>query len=169
MIFVTVGSQLPFDRLLRGVDAWAARNPDVSVAAQTGRLGPKNYAPRHMTCQATLDPAAYDRMCREARLIVAHAGTGSLLKANALQTPILMMPRQAALNEHRNDHQMATADHFREMPGVHLVFDEDALPEAIDAVLSAPPNPPRLPEFAGEPLITAVRGVIFPNPVQDRT
>lgn len=36
MIFATIGTQLPFDRLLAGLDTWAARNPGVPIVAQAG-------------------------------------------------------------------------------------------------------------------------------------
>jgi hypothetical protein len=37
MIFATVGTQLPFDRLLLGLDSWAAANPGIPVLAQAAR------------------------------------------------------------------------------------------------------------------------------------
>jgi len=36
MIFVTVGAQMAFDRLIRAVDAWAGVHPAVSVFGQIG-------------------------------------------------------------------------------------------------------------------------------------
>ena len=36
MIFVTVGTQLPFERLIEAVADWSARNPGQRVIAQTG-------------------------------------------------------------------------------------------------------------------------------------
>lgn len=161
MIFVTVGTQLPFDRLVRGVDAWAQAHPEVEVIAQTGKLGSQNYAPVHMTHAPTFSPEKFDALCQSAQLIVAHAGTGSLMKAHACGTPLLMMPRQAQLGEHRNDHQLAMAKSFQEKPGVQLVFEEDELPGAVNAVLGSVPQPPQLREFADEPLIAALRAVIF--------
>ncbi len=161
MIFVTVGTQLPFDRLVRGVDAWAAAHPDVEVQAQTGHIAPGGYRPRHMAAFPTVAPDAFDRFCRRARLIVAHAGTGSLIKAATCNTPILIMPRKAALGEHRNDHQFATAEHLRDRPGVHIVREEDEIGPAIDALLAGDPDPPRLNPFADAALVAALRDAIF--------
>ena len=163
MIFVTVGTQLPFDRLLRAVDNWAEQNPKTEVFAQTGNIGPKHYRPRHVTWETSLDPAAFNRRCRDAELIVAHAGTGSILKSFEFQTPILIMPRKAALDEHRNDHQIATAKSLGNRIGVHCVFDEAELPIAIDRLLSEEPKAPELSEFADGNLISAVRDVVFPS------
>lgn len=161
MIFVTVGTQLPFDRLIRGMDLWAETHKETEVIAQTGTLGPQNYIPGHMEHMPTLDPDTFDTLCRDADVIVAHAGTGSLLKAHACETPLLMMPRRAGMGEHRNDHQLAMAAGLQDRPGVQLVFEEDALPKAVDAVLASPPQPPELRDYADAPLISAVRAVIL--------
>jgi len=161
MIFVTVGTQLPFDRLIRGMDVWAKANPGVDVIAQTGRLGSENYVPENMEHAPSFDPETFDAHCQNAQLIVAHAGTGTLMKAQACATPLLMMPRQAQLGEHRNDHQVAMANGFRDKLGLQLVFEEDALPAAVDAQLAGDPQPPQLQELADDTLIAALRTVIF--------
>ncbi len=163
MIFVTVGTQLPFDRLVRSVDLWAKAHPDIPVRAQIGAVGPGGYLPQHMESAASLHPADYNRLCREARLIVAHAGTGSFIKAQTLGTPILAMPRKHALGEHRNDHQLATAAHFAPRDGVIVVHDEKDLPDAIDNALSDDARPAALPPHADESLIAAIRAVVFPK------
>ena len=51
MIFVTVGTQLPFDRLVRAVDAWAAEHPQVDVF---GQIGPASFRPKHFAHADTL-------------------------------------------------------------------------------------------------------------------
>ena len=45
MIFVTIGSMFPFDRLIRVMDGWAAANPGVETLAQ---IGDGAYEPAHM-------------------------------------------------------------------------------------------------------------------------
>ena len=45
MIFVTVGTQLPFDRLIRAVDNWAKAAGRRDVFAQ---IGPASYRPLHI-------------------------------------------------------------------------------------------------------------------------
>ena len=37
MIFVTVGSQLPFDRLVMTMDEWAGLNKETKVVVQMGK------------------------------------------------------------------------------------------------------------------------------------
>lgn len=108
-IFLTVGSQMPFDRLTLAVARWAQGRSDLRVQAQTGRsrLGTRDTA--GISCVLTLSPAEYLRAYRQADLIIAHAGMGSILTALELGRPLVVMPRRGHLKETRNDHQFDTA------------------------------------------------------------
>ena len=106
MIFVTVGTQLTFDRLIRAVDAWAEANPGQEVFAQINEGG---YQPRHIAFAAHVDPLTFSRRFAEATVVVAHAGMGTIIPALEAGKPLLLLPRLAALGEHRNDHQVGTA------------------------------------------------------------
>jgi UDP-N-acetylglucosamine transferase subunit ALG13 len=130
MIFVTVGTQLPFDRLVQAVDDWAGRHPDEEVFAQIGPA--RAWSPRHMQHARFLPPAQADGLMKRADVIVAHAGMGSVLNAMALQRPIVIVPRRAALGEHRNDHQVATARWLEERPGVFVAWEETAVAGLLD-------------------------------------
>lgn len=125
MIFVTVGTQLPFDRLVLTVDHWAAQNPNVKVFAQ---IGPHATAPKSIQYSELISPGAADDLSREAELIVAHAGMGSILTALKYQRPIFILPRKAELGEHRNDHQMATAKWLASRRGISVAWKEEELP-----------------------------------------
>ena len=128
MIFVTVGTQLAFDRMIAAVDDWAGANPDVEVQAQ---IGPSKLRPRHVQCSEFLRPQEVDALNRRASLIVGHAGMGSILTALRYKKPIVIMPRKASLGEHRNDHQMATAKWLGNKPGVFVAWDERHLKEVL--------------------------------------
>lgn len=121
MIYVTVGTQLAFDRLIKATDTWAGLHPDVKVFAQ---IGPSTLKPAHMEHAQFLSPSRADALMREASVIVAHAGMGSVLTALALQRPIIIVPRSASQGEHRNDHQLATARWLHGRPGVFVAWDE---------------------------------------------
>ena len=109
MIFVTVGGQLPFDRLVRAVDEWAKECGRDDVFAQ---IGASDSPPHHIRWERFLSPPDFKAKAREAEVIVAHAGMGSILTAIQLGKPIVIMPRRAHLGEHRNDHQLATVSHL---------------------------------------------------------
>jgi UDP-N-acetylglucosamine transferase subunit ALG13 len=105
-LFVTVGTQYPFDRLVRTVDEWADRNPGVEIFAQ---VGPSRYLPRNMRCQTFISADDCHAQVQSCDVVVAHAGMGSIITALEACKPIIVMPRRADLSEHRNDHQMGTA------------------------------------------------------------
>ncbi|KQM24599.1 MULTISPECIES: glycosyltransferase [unclassified Sphingomonas] len=127
MILVTVGTQLPFDRLIRAVDAIAPQF-DVPFFAQIGQGA---YQPENMRWGATIPPSEFDDMMRDARLIVSHAGTGTFLTARRFGKPVVLFPRRAAFGEHRNDHQMATIGRLADIPGVIGAMDEADLAPAL--------------------------------------
>ena len=120
MIFATVGTQLPFDRLLTGLDSWAARNPNLPIMAQTG-VSSKPFA--SIQTVPHLGQSEFRKLIQQARLVVAHAGMGTILSAAELGKPIILMPRRAKFNEHRNDHQQDTANEMSRLSNVTVVSD----------------------------------------------
>ena len=112
-VFMTVGSQMPFDRMSAAVAQWARRRPDVTVFAQVGRTRLRPGELDGIDWCPLLEPSDYLARSREADLLVAHAGMGSVLTAMELQRPLVVMPRRGALAETRNDHQVDTAEHLR--------------------------------------------------------
>lgn len=131
MIFVTVGAQMPFDRMVRTVDEWAGRSGRKDVFAQ---IGPTDWHPSHIEWTPFLDPSEFRARVQEAEAIVAHAGMGSIITALELGKPILVMPRRGDLKETRNDHQVATAKRFLEQGRIQVAFDEKELVEKLDQI-----------------------------------
>lgn len=132
MIFVTVGGQGSFERLVDTVDDWAGRRePAPEVFAQ---IGPAKRAPRHLDWARALSPSGFRDKARASELVVSHAGMGTVLTALEFGTPLLVMPRRAALGEQRNDHQIDTARRLRELPGVVVAADEDELRGWLDRI-----------------------------------
>lgn len=154
MIFVTVGTQLPFDRLVAAVDRWAAAHAEPAFA----QIGESAFRPRHMEWVRRLSVTDFQLKLREAQLVVSHAGIGVLLAALEARKPLIAMPRREALNEIRSDHQIATAQWLREVPGITVADDVEELAAALDAGAWTPPQPPA-PEAPAE-LIAAIRSFI---------
>lgn len=127
MILVTVGLQLGFDRLIEAMDRLAP-SLGVPVIAQTGK---GRYVPLNMEAHETIAPASFEALVEKSELIVSHAGIGSILTAARLSKPIVLVPRRADLNEHRNDHQMATVRKLGGRSGILIASDESELPERI--------------------------------------
>ena len=155
MIFVTVGTQLPFDRLVRAVDAWAGADGAPAAFAQ---IGDGLYRPAHMEWAHYLPADQFRSRVAAASLIVSHAGMGNLLAALAARKPLVVMPRRAALNEIRNDHQLATIKWLRQLPGVTVAADEAELTATLRA--GDWPMPEALRNEASPELLAAVREFI---------
>jgi UDP-N-acetylglucosamine transferase subunit ALG13 len=129
MMFVTVGTQGQFDRLIRTVDEWAGGRGRTDVFAQ---IGPSNFCPKYIRSKQFIDPAEFRYHVELANLVIAHAGMGSIITALELGKPIVVMPRLASLGEHRNDHQVATAKRFAEQGRVMVAFKEEELVDKLD-------------------------------------
>jgi UDP-N-acetylglucosamine transferase subunit ALG13 len=121
MILLTVGTQFPFDRMVRAVDDWADQEGRRDIVAQ---IGPAEYTPRNLSFSEFYSPRELRDLQEQSSVIVAHAGMGSILTALELGKPIIIMPRDHERGEHRNGHQLATARRFEHVEGVHVANDE---------------------------------------------
>ena len=158
MIFVSVGGELPFDRLIRAMDAYAALHPDEGFLAQ---IGAGRFEPAHMPWRRTLGRDAYAEALAGATLVVAHAGMGSILSAGEAARPIVILARRARLGEHRNDHQRDTAAHLGGRPGIFVAEDEAALSARIAAARAAAGAMRALPASAPGPFLARLRGFVL--------
>jgi UDP-N-acetylglucosamine transferase subunit ALG13 len=156
MIFVTVGTQGHFDRLIRAVDTWAGLRGRADVFAQTG---PSTYRPIHIRHEPFISPVDFRKHVESARLVVAHAGMGSIITALELGKHIIVMPRRADLGEHRNDHQIATAQRFAEQERIVVAANEQKLLEALDR-FGINGDAERISAHASSHLITTIRAFI---------
>jgi len=153
MIFVTVGGQVPFDRLIRAIDAWGAEQKGVHIFAQ---IGDSAYVPQHIDHCRLMSPEEFQDRVRNASLVVAHAGMGTILTSLQLGVPILVMPRTASLGEHRNDHQLATAKILEQSGFLSTVMNEDELFRRLNCVDDIP-APPKISAVASDRLLNELR------------
>ena len=100
--------------------------------------------------------ARFQRQFDRARVVVAHAGTGTMIECMLRGTPVIVMPRSAALHETRNDHQFATARKFATRSGVFVAWDETELPALLDRAATLAGGTAIKPH-ADESLLTALR------------
>lgn len=164
MILVTVGTQLPFPRLIR---AMADLAPDLGepVIAQCGGQGGADTGgadPAAVDLRPHLEPAEFDALFAEARVVVAHAGIGTILSARRLARPLIILPRRHALGEHRNDHQLATARQVQALSGIHVAWQTGDLGPLLRQPSLAAASDGRSPSH--EALIARLRGFIGQTP-----
>jgi UDP-N-acetylglucosamine transferase subunit ALG13 len=125
MIFLTVGTQFPFDRLVQAIDDLCEEgliSEDVF-----GQVGQSTYTPRHFQVVASLEKKVYDERFRQASAIISHAGMGVITMALDHDKPLLVMPRQKKYKEAVNDHQGALADRFEVLGHILVARDETQL------------------------------------------
>lgn len=149
---------MPFDRLLLALDEWAGKQGDsVSVLAQ---IGNSDVVASHMKTVSSLTPSEFRESVKNAEIIVAHAGMGSVLTAMEFGKPLVVLPRLGARQETRNDHQVATAKWLSSKPGVYVAMSESELPAAIDRARNQALATAEISRYASPELIGALKDFI---------
>lgn len=162
MILLSVGTQLPFDRLVCTVDQWAQSQGRDDIVAQ---IGPSSYQPLMLKSFHFMDHEKFRDLQRQASLMISHAGMGSIITALELGIPIIILARNGRLGEHRNGHQMATLRRFRDFPGVYAAEDEKELATLLSQSDSLTSRP-QLGSGASHELIQKLNEYIeLPKPV----
>lgn len=134
MIFVTIGSMFPFDRLIEQMDLWTKATGEPEVLAQ---IGNGKYIPQHMDYTRKLSQADFSATMAKADLIVGHAGMGTVITAGRVGRPVVMLPRIFEWGEHTSKHQIDTANWLREKPGIFVADTNDDLAPTIDRARAA--------------------------------
>tara|TARA_R110001599_G_scaffold242831_3_gene442596 strand:+ start:1572 stop:2045 length:474 start_codon:yes stop_codon:yes gene_type:complete len=154
---------MPFDRLVAAIDSWAGCNPDIEVQAQIGKT---HFKPLHLNAIESLSSSAFSEACQRAKLIIAHAGMGSILTAMQYSKPIVVMPRKGSLRETRNDHQVAAGKWLSTLQGVYFASDESELDSKIHLAIKYSLSPRPITSQASKELIDGltrfVEGTEYP-------
>lgn len=140
MIFVAVGSStLAFDRLVATVGELTTTER-VVVQHGVSRLRPPNAE-----CVDFLGYGDFLAHVQRARIVITHAGAGSLLTALAEHKRPIVVPRRKRFGEAVDDHQVPFAHRAAALGLVSLVEDVADLPAAVrdatGAADAAPPGP----------------------------
>jgi UDP-N-acetylglucosamine transferase subunit ALG13 len=123
VILLTIGTQLPFDRLVAALDNLAPQLTEPIF----GQIGASSYRPKNFEAVASIAPGEFEHKFREARVVVAHAGIGTILSAQKHSKPLILFPRRASFGEHRNDHQLATCAQLGHKPGLYVAKEVEDL------------------------------------------
>ncbi len=111
MILVTLGTQdKGFERLLKQVDEEIKKgNIKEKVVVQAGYT---KYESPNMKIFDLIPADEFDDLVSKARLIITHAGAGSILSAVKKGKVVIAAPRLKKYGEHTNDHQLQIAKEF---------------------------------------------------------
>ncbi len=147
MIFVTVGiSNLPFERLLSVVDELPVDGEELVVQRGAATTRPRRAA----LCVDYLAFADFERYIRESRVVVCHAGIGSVgLCLTSGRHPIVV-PRLMQHAEAVDDHQCWFARRLDELGLATAVEDVAQLGNALRIAPTRQPPTGLSPELAEE-------------------
>jgi UDP-N-acetylglucosamine transferase subunit ALG13 len=126
MIVVTIGTnEQPFDRLVR---AAAGLGGEERLLVQHG----SSRVPRGRGEWVDFMPfEELSAQMREARVVICHAGVGSIMLARRCGKRPIVVPRRLHLGEAVDDHQLPIARRLHASGIVTLVEEVELLPEAI--------------------------------------
>ncbi|GAC1365314.1 MAG: hypothetical protein NVSMB32_08730 [Actinomycetota bacterium] len=153
MIFVTVGNATqPFPRLMAAVDTLARANlfGDEPVFIQTGREA--HFRSERCDYRAFLTEAEFQAHIQECRLVICHAGCGTLRNVFLAGKRPVVMPRRKRYGEHVSDHQMQLTRALSAQDRIFPAYEDADLAAAIAAASAAP----QLPPFPQPPMIGLV-------------
>ena len=119
MIFVTIGLMYGFDRLIKEMDEIAQRI-DEKVIMQ---IGESSYIPKNAEYLKFASKEVMDSLYERSRVVVCHAGTGSILSAMEHCKPIIVVPRRVKYGEHIDDHQLDIAGELEKEDLITVVHD----------------------------------------------
>lgn len=139
MIFITVGTQFGFDRLIEAIDK--AVSSGLIAEEIFAQIGLGDYKPKNFKYVDMLDKQQFEDKISQADAIISHAGVGSIITALEKSKPMLVMPRLKQYGELVNDHQSATARKFEELGHVLAAYDVGQLPEKIKQLKTFVPKP----------------------------
>ncbi|HHT37826.1 MAG TPA: exopolysaccharide biosynthesis protein [Mollicutes bacterium] len=114
MILVILGTQdKPFTRLLKAIQKQIDKgNIKQKVVVQAGCT---KFESKDMEIFDLIPTDEFNKLVKEADLIITHGGVGSILEGVKNNKKILAAPRLKKYGEHVNDHQLQIIDEFVDM------------------------------------------------------
>lgn len=130
MILILLGTQdKPFSRLLEAVDKAIDKGYiKDEVIAQVGHT---KYVSKNMKMFDLIPTLEYEKIIKEASLIITHAGIGSILTGLKNGKKVIAAARLKKYHEHTNDHQLQILDELSSKGYVLRLDDFDKLGEVI--------------------------------------
>ena len=139
MILVLLGTKkLQFTRLLTSIENCLNKGyikEEVFVQA-----GYTKYYTKKMNIVSFIDRERLSLLYDEAKYIITHAGTGSVVQGLKKNKKVIAVPRYKYLNEHVNNHQVELANVFSEKGYVKSCYVNDDLCEIVKGLNSFEPK-----------------------------
>lgn len=139
MILVTLGTfEIEFKRPLIQIDELLKNgiiNEEVIV-----QCGHTKYESSHFRMVPFFEPETLNGLYQAARIVITHAGTGSILKGVKLGKKVIAIARMQKYNECVDDHQMEILNEFSKLGYLLAWHEEDSLKEIISRIDDFKPN-----------------------------
>lgn len=102
--------------------------------------GYTQYQSDYLKLQPFLDHDTLDKLYSDARIIITHAGTGSIMKGVKMGKKMISVPRLHKYGEHIDDHQIEIHNEFVKMGYIYPWNENDSLEEILKEINNFVPN-----------------------------
>ncbi len=139
MIFVTVGNAHHGSmRLLEAVETMAAGGAFAGEKVITQSGNNPEFRPQHCENRPFVSMDEFHQLVREARVVICHAGAGTLSAVLRTGKTPVVVPRRLKYNEIVDDHQPELLEAFAARGLVVPAYEVDELQSAIHEAASRP-------------------------------
>ncbi|MFZ4451103.1 PssE/Cps14G family polysaccharide biosynthesis glycosyltransferase [Salibacterium aidingense] len=140
MIFIVLGThELPFTRLLDETQRLLEDGVITEkVIAQSGHTA---FTSDDMTITPFLPFEEMEQTFEEARVIVSHGGTGSIITGVKKGKPVIAVPRLKEYGEHNDNHQTEIVEQFQSTGHIIGIETPAELSEALKQAETFEPAP----------------------------
>ena len=87
------------------------------------QTGSSDYIPKHAKYSKFLNEKQMERQISECRLMVSHAGIGSIIASLKNDKPIIIVPRKPEYNEIYDKHQMEICSELEHYHNASILWD----------------------------------------------
>ncbi|MDT8858813.1 exopolysaccharide biosynthesis protein [Alkalihalobacillus sp. MEB130] len=140
MIFVVLGThELPFTRLLQEVER--LQNEGVITEEVVVQVGHTPYESNSMKLIPFMSYAEMESYFDEARLVLTHAGTGSIITGVKKGKTVIAASRLEKYGEHNDDHQIEISETFSKKGHILSVVEMKDLEAKLEEAKDFTPVP----------------------------
>ena len=142
MIFVILGTQdKKFPRLLQAIQdvidsGKIDKGEEIIVQA-----GSTKFKSENMKIIDYMGVEEFEEYIDKARIIICHAGVGTILTALNKEKTIIAAARLKEFSEHVNDHQLQILENFKDKGYIIALEDFSKLDEALEQAKTFKPQP----------------------------
>lgn len=139
MILVILGTQdMSFKRLLKMIEYEIKENNiKDKVIVQAGQT---KYTSKYMEILDLISPSKFNKLIKEADLIITHGGVGSIITGLKENKKVIAVPRLSKYKEHENDHQKQIVGEFTKMGYILSANNKKELEKALSDVKNFKPK-----------------------------